>query len=379
VTFLGCLFTPTASAVTWEKTYGEVLQHDFEGGNAVQQTSDGGYIIAGTTKRTPDSNRDAFLIKTNASGNEQWTRTYGGSDFDRASSAQQTADGGYIIVGDTFSFYVGDRNRDVYLVKTDASGDEQWSKTFGGSLDAKGNDVQQTTDGGYIIVGYKQFLNYESAVYLIKTDGSGNEQWSKDFGRYIYGKAHGSSVQQTIDGGYIIVGETMPGGASQVYLIKTDANGNEQWSKTFGGSETDRGYSVQQTTDGGYIITGFTDSFGAGAYDVYLIKTDTNGNEQWSKTFGGSNKDKGIEVQQTSDGYIISGGTSSFREEGGNEIYLIKTDQMGNEQWSRTFSGYRRTSGGSLDQASDGGYIIAGGTSPFNDRGSEVYLINNRR
>jgi hypothetical protein len=159
-------------------------------------------------------------------------------------------------------------------------------------------------------------------VYLIKVDANGNIRWNKTFRGG--GSTLGYSVQQTSDGGYIIIGETLSYGGYDVYLIKVDANGNMQWSKTFGGTGDDRGYSVQQTSDGGYIIVGVTRSYGAGLEDVYLIKVDANGNMQWSKTFGGQGWDAGYSVQQTSDGgYIIVGWTTSYGA-GGADVYLIK-------------------------------------------------------
>jgi hypothetical protein len=252
----------------------------------------------------------------------EWEKTFGGPDDDRGYSVQQTRDGGYIIVGETWSYGAG--GYDVYLIKVYANGNMQWSKTFGGRGDDRGYSVQQTRDGGYIIVGetwsYGALGDY---VYLIKVDANGNMQWSKTFGK---GSDVGYSVQQTSDGGYIIVGTTASYGAgwADVYLIKVDANGNMQWSKTFGGKEPDRGYSVQQTSDGGYIIVGETKSYGAGWADVYLIKVDANGNMQWSKTFGGTGHDEGYSVQQTSDGgYIIVGYTESYGA-GEEDVYLIK-------------------------------------------------------
>jgi hypothetical protein len=298
----------------WSKTLGGWT------GDSVQQTADGGFIIAGSEQL---SGFDVYLVKTNGSGNEQWSKTFGGSDSDGGSSVQQTADDGFIIAGSTRSF--GPPGYNVYLIKTDGSGNEQWSKTLGGSSWDEGNSVQQTTDGGFIIAGATYSTRQGLDVYLIKTDGSGNELWSKNFGGRFY--ENGYSVQQTADGGFIIAGETTSFGAGlgDVYLIKTDGTGNEQWSKTFGGSDDDLGRSVQQTADGGFIIagtTGYNEAFQRYP-DVYLIKTDGSGNEQWSKTFGESSFDNGYSVQQTADGgYVIVGETSSFGA-GQSDVYLI--------------------------------------------------------
>ncbi|MEK7353793.1 MAG: hypothetical protein AABZ77_04730, partial [Chloroflexota bacterium] len=188
------------------------------------------------------------------------------------SSVQQTADGGYIVAGTTYSFGAG--NADVYLVKTDASGNMTWSQTFGGTIGDYGISVQQADDGGYIIAGMTNsfIAGNNEDVYLVKTDASGNLTWQKSFGGTNWEEAR--TVQQTTDGGYIIVGQTASFGAGSwdVYLIKTDASGNMTWSKTFGGTNSDYGYSVRQTADGGYIIAGLTYSSGAGSADVYLVK-----------------------------------------------------------------------------------------------------------
>jgi len=371
VMFLISLIIGTATAETWEKTFGG---RDSDGGLSVQQTTDGGYIIAGSTysfgKR---GSEDVYLIKTDANGKELWSKTYGGSDDEMARCVQQTTDGGYIIAGEVLYETAGE---DFYLVKTDASGKELWSKTFGLRTTDRAYSVQETNDGDYIIVGESfTFVGGNDDVWLIKTDADGKELWSKTYGGANYDG--GRSVQQTTDGGYIIVGDTgsFGAGGSNVYLIKTDGNGNELWHKAFGAGGHEGADAVQQTTDGGYIIVGSTSSFGAGSYDVWLIKTDVNGNELWNKTFGGSTYDYGQSVQQTADGgYIICGFTGSFGA-GNTDVWLIKTDDSGNQIWSKTFGGSDFDWGYSVQQTSDNGYIIAGDTQSFGAGSSDVYLV----
>ncbi len=258
-----------------------------------------------------------------------FAKTYGGTYYDLASSVQQTSDGGYIMAGWTRSFGTGDV--DIFLIKTDANGNVIWAKTYGGTNNYYPLSVQQISDGGYILAGFTAlFDEVDEEALLIKTDASGNLQWAKTYGGT--GEDWAYSVQQTSDGGYIVAGITWSFGAGDydIFLIKTDANGNIIWAKTYGGMSADEALSVQQTSDGGYIVAGGTYSFGAGGSDFFLIKTDANGNLIWAKTYGGTNIDYAYSVQHTSDGgYIVAGVTASFGA-GWDDIILIKTDAYGN-------------------------------------------------
>jgi predicted secreted protein len=353
--------------VVFVKTFGGST---YDYGYSVQQTDDGGYIITGYTKSFGNGTDELWLIKTDSQGSEEWNRTFGGSNEDVGKSIQQTIDGGYIITGYTDSF--GNGGRDVWLIKTDSQGQEEWNQTFGGSSSDEGYSVQQTTDGGYIITGYTYSFGSGSAdVWLIKIDSQAQEEWNQTFGGSENDRSH--SVQQTTDGGYIITGYTNSNGNNySVLLIKTDSNGNEEWNKTFSTIGDDYGYSVQQTDDGGYIITGKTSSFGE---EIWLIKTDSNGNEEWTRAFGGSDYEVGYSVQQTIDGgYIITGNTSSFGS-GSADVWLIKTDSQGQEEWNQTFGGSSTDVGYFVQQTTDGGYIITGYTYSFGSGSADVWLI----
>jgi hypothetical protein len=355
----------SAPDTLWTRTYGGAYD---ETGNSVQQTQDSGFIVVGETTPLGSNDCDIYLIKTNPSGDTLWTRTFGGTWDDCGYSVRQTFDGGFIITGETESFGAG--YQDVYLIKTNSSGDTLWTRTFGGTYSDVGKSVQQTSDSGFIIAGTTiPFGANNCDIYLIKTNPSGDTLWTKTFGGNY--EDYGYSVQQTTDGGFVIAGWTGSFGAGNrdAYLIKTNPSGDTLWTKTFGGTWDDYGYSVQQTSDGGFIIVGETTP---NNYDVYLIKTNPSGDTLWTKTFGGTWGDCGYSVQQTQDnGFIIVGGTYFS----GANVYLIKTNPSGDTLWSRTFGGTWYDCGYSVRQTSDGGFIIAGETESFGAGGSDVYLI----
>ena len=371
----------------WSKTFGGP---NADWGNSVQQTIDEEYIIIGNTDFYGTGNDDILLIKTDKKGNKMWNKTFGGPEEDWGNSVQQTIDEGYIIIGRTYSYGIG--NNDIWLIKTDKEGNELWNKTFGGLGSDIGNSVRQTTDEGYIIIGStKSYSKKNYDIWLIKTDKKGNKLWDKTFGESY--ADHGYSVQQTSDDGYIIIGTISDPGpilagigiCRNIWLIKTDPHGNKLWDKTFGANlkfltrylddQNNDGRSIQQTRDEGYIITGSTNSHGAGNDDIWLIKTDKKGNKLWDKTFGGPDADWGNSVQQTMDGgYIICGGSYFMGAERG-DLWMIKTDKKGNKLWDKTFGGPDADWGNSVQQTMDGGYIIAGSTMSYGEGISDIWLI----
>jgi len=301
-------------------------------------------------------------------------KAIGGKNDDRGKSLIQTSDGGYVIAGETYSFGAG--GYDVYVVKLDANGNLQWTTTIGGPESDGGNSLTQTSDGGYAIAGYtSSFGAGEWDFYVVKLDANGNLQWTTTIGGP--GNEISESLIQTSDGGYAIAGLTQSFGAGKwdVYVVKLDANGNLQWTTTIGGPGNEISESLIQTSDGGYIIAGTTTSFGVGEADVYVVKLDANGNLQWTTTIGGKNTEEGFSLIQTSDGgYAIAGSTTSFGA-GGRDVYVVKLDANGNLQWTKTIGGKKEDLGLSLIQTSDGGYAITGYTQSFGAGEEDVYVV----
>jgi hypothetical protein len=364
---LGLLVNGVAAQpnLDWGGAFGGV---DDEIAYAVQQTDDGGYIVVGETRTFGAGGRDVWLLKLNAGGTSEWSRTFGGPEDDVAYDVRQTSDGGYIMAGETHSFRAGSAVKsDFWLVKTDASGSEVWNQRIGntelpGVLDLptldEARSIQETGDGGYILAGWTM-AGPSNDFWLVKTDGSGERLWDRQFGGSMHDQAY--AVRLTADGGYVIAGKTdsVGAGSSDFWLVKTDSTGNEEWNKTFGGPLIDEARDVRQTADGGYILAGFTWSSGAGLADFWLVKTDASGNEEWSRTFGGTTRDVAHAVRQTRDGgYVLAGWSESFPD--GDHFWVVKTDASGNEEWSETIgesSGAR-----AVQQTDDGGYVIVGWT-----------------
>jgi len=364
--------------ITFQTSYG-VSTNDRA--YSVQQCFDKGYIITGSTNNNGAGGADLFLIKTDVYGDTVWTKTYGGPANEVGYDVQQTTDSGYIITGLTLSYdTVPSIFPDGFLIKTDVNGDTLWTTLFTGVEQEEGRAVQQCEDGGYIVCGVENtFGPGQMEIFLAKYNSIGQIQWGKEYGGTNAVADWGNSVQQTTDGGYIIAGmaTSYGSGIASVYLIKTDTIGDTLWTRTFGGTGIDFGECVQQCTDGGYIVCGYTESFGAGNKDAYLIKTDSNGDTLWTKTYGGTGEEYAYAVQQTTDGgYIISGYTTSFGNGFSFDAYLIKTDASGDTLWTRRYGDSTIADGAqAMQQCADGGYIIAGTTALALFGASDIYLI----
>lgn len=290
----------------------------------------------------------------------------GGNALDAGNDIQPTTDGGYIVVGYTFSYGAG--FCDVYIAKMDKLGVLEWTKVIGTSDLEFGHSVEQTTDYGYIVSGwYLSNTTGNYSAFIIKLDSSGTVKWNK-----IYSNNNGNSICLTKDGGYAIVG-IKPG---KVSVLKIDSIGNVEWSKLYGGSQTDIGKSIQQTSDGGYFVVGSTNSFGAGGYDVYAIKLASNGAIEWTKTFGDTGDDYGESGQQTSDGGYIIGGYTEAPAKNGNpsniNAYIIKLTPSGDLTWTKSIGGSKSDYIFSIRQTKDGGYITGGYSQSFAQVGSSV-------
>ena len=292
----------------------------------------------------------------------QWQKCLGGSSGDGAYSIQQTTDGGYIVAG-----YTSSNNGDVsghhgstffsdyWVVKLDVSGNIQWQKCLGGGIDDFSYSIQQTADGGYVVAGYIFSIDGDISgnhgnddFWVVKLDAAGNIQWQKCLGGSEYDYAF--SIRQTTEGGFIVAGGSNSNdgdvsgnhGSDDFWIVKLDPVGNIQWQKCLGGSNLDYGASsIRQTTDGGYIVTGETYSNDGdvsgnhGTYDYWVVKLDASGNIQWQKCLGGGAWDKAYSIQQTTDGgYIVAGVTGSNDGDvsgnlGGNDFWVVKLGANG--------------------------------------------------
>ena len=309
--------------IDWYNLFGGIGSQE---AHALVRTTDGGYLLAGYTFNA-GTTADVLLVKTTSNGVQSWARSFGTSGDEAAYAVQQTSDGGYIVAGTTQAF--GGDNRDFYLVKTLANGTVDWDQVFGAALDDLAFAVRQTSDGGYIVVGSTEVGSPSTTqIYVVKTTAGGIAQWSYTYGGAGHDEAH--DVLQTSDGGYLVVGATTPptSSISDVYIVKLYPNGVVQWTRTIGGTGSEVAQAITPIT-GGYIIAGKVAPAGIGQSDAYLLKVDALGNKVWSKRFGAANEDVAAGVQPAADGGFVLAGTTASYGIGGTDMYVIKTDEFG--------------------------------------------------
>lgn len=353
----------------WTRTYGG--EYD-DNGSSVIVTNTGQFIIVGSTSSYGPGDRACYVIRTDSQGNPLWERTYGGTGIDIGRSIQEMNDDRYIIAGWTESFGAG--GKDIYVVVIDSLGDTLCTRAYGGTEDDICYSIERTADNACVLAGYTGSYGAGGKdVYLIKIDVNGELIWTKTYGGA--GEDVGRSVQQTIDGGYIIAGSTNSYGSgnTDVWLIKTDVHGTVTWTRTYGPGLWYHwyGYSVQQVSDNGYVITGASVRE-VGFTGVLCIKTDSVGDTLWTDIYGPGVYSEGLQVIETSDNcYVIVGQTFIPVLD---YLCLMKIDSSGNSLWS-TNMGTGGEAGSGVQQTSDNGYIVVGETNIYSPGGSDVWLI----
>ena len=329
----------------------------------IHQTTDGGYIVAGVTESFGAGGSDIWVLKLSPSGEIEWQKTYGGTEV---YCVQQTSDGGYIVAGETSS--------DIWVLKLFSNGDIEWQKTYGGSDSDYPRSIQQTSDGGYIVAGTTESFGAGGRdAWILKLSSSGEIEWQKTYGGN--GSDNAASIQQTSDGGYIAAGYSSSFTETyDFWVLKLSPNGEIEWQKTYGGNIA---RSIQQTSDGGYILAGWDSSFGAGGYDMWILKLSSNGDVEWQNAYGRDNDDEPYSIQQTTDGgYIVAGYT--MKTYPSRTIWVLKLSSSGEIEWQK-IGGNENNSlqerARSIQQTTDGGYIVAGYTDSFGLNDYSSFLI----
>jgi len=366
-----------ASSMMWSQTYGG---DGMDACTSMVQTADGGFVLFGFTHSFEIASD--WLVKTDEYGNMEWNKTIGGG-----ASFIQTLDGGFAFVGTNASpidgyIPVGRLPEGfwsyVWLAKTDEYGNMEWNQTYDGETGYyQGSSLVQTADGGYALVGnsFSSFGEYDDFL-LIKTDSYGNREWSKLYDNSEH--ESGSGLVQTFDGGFVLVSKTYSfGERSDIWVIKTDESGNMEWNRTYGDSRMVSVTSFIQLSDGSFILAGGTDTFGDGGADFYLTKIDNNGNIEWNQTYGTENNEHSHpSLVQTSDGgFALAGYTITSNDHLLADFLLIKTDKRGNMLWNQTYPGQAVLGYPSLIQTLDGGFALSGAIGSWETGDYDFWLI----
>jgi len=313
----------SSGGIEWQKTYGGTRNEE---PRSIQQTTDGGFIVSGPTNSFGSGANDVWVLKLDSDGTIDWEKTYGGSKADVSHAIEQTADGGYIVAGHTKSFGAG--GQDYFVFKLNSTGGVEWQKAYGGP----GNDVirfaKQVSDGGYIAAGFTHSFGSRGDIMVVKLDSEGKMEWDKHYGGLKFEEP--STVLEVADGYIVLEQSGSFSGSTDGWMFKVDFAGKIIWQKRIGAGGFDELSSAKQTPDGGFIVAGETRSFGISAEDYWVIKFDSSANIEWEKRYGGSRVEEAESVALAADGgYIVAGITKTFGS-GLRDIWLIKMDSAGN-------------------------------------------------
>ncbi|MEJ2240591.1 MAG: hypothetical protein P8Y18_00380 [Candidatus Bathyarchaeota archaeon] len=361
------VFSLSDGWIEWNRMY-----RGTEVGSLVQ-TSDGGYAFCGKTNVT-DPQGDFLLTKIDSLGNVEWNQTYSGIAYEQANAMIITSDDGYALAGPTSSF--GNGLRDFWLVKTDKDGNIEWNQTYGETGPEVPYSLVQTIDGGYALVGVRHSISSDgSDCWMVKTDSEGNMEWSKTLsGRQV---DSAFSVIETSDGDLVVLCKEYTQNANYAFVSLTKMNslGNIEWKQSYEGTFGNYCFSLIETSDGKIAFTCPNYLFDSGGGDFWLVKMSKEGNVELNKTYGGSEKDVPYSLIETSDGgFALAGSTESFGH-GNTDYWLVKTDPEGEMEWSRFYGEPEHEICYSLIQASDGGYLLAGNELIWDTHEETIWLV----
>jgi len=381
--------------IEWEKSYGG---SGSDNAKSIQETSDGGYIVVGGCfSEDIDVNEyhgegDFWILKLDTSGQIEWQKFLGGSNYEEANSIQQTADGGFIVAGCSSSIdgnVSGNHGqKDYWILKLNELGEIEWQKSLGGSNTDIAYAIHQIADDGYIVAGYSTSNDGDvtenkglTDYWIVKLNELGGIEWQKSIGGS--GSDIASSIQQTQDGGFIVAGNSSSNdgnvtnnhGEDDYWIVKLTESGEIEWQKSLGGSNSDSATSIQETLDNGFIVVGGSSSYDGdvthnyAGLDYWIVKLNGSGEIEWQKSIGGYGVDIAEFVRQTNDeGYIVAGSSSSVNGDVSNnhgnlDYWIVKVDVAGEIEWQKSLGGSNYEIAYSIKQTNDGNYIIAGGSA----------------
>jgi hypothetical protein len=353
----------------WTRTYGGT-GHDI--GYYIYPTHDSGFCVAGYTASFGGGVQNAYLLRLDSNGDTLWAKYYGGVSYDGAHCVLETEDHGFLVTG--FAESYGAAGKNLYLIRTDPDGDTIWTKVYGGNLQDVGYALCPAHGGGFMVVGYRDGPSgwVKGNFWLLKIDTNGDTLWTKVYGGA--GEDYGISIRSVPDG-YIIAGVNTyaSAGGKDLWLVKTDMDGDTLWTQVYGGALEDVGYGVNTTADGGFIVTGYRDGSGSWtAGDLWLLKTDALGDTLWTRVYGAGGEDFGFDVFERDDGYIIGGqyGYGSTKD-----MWLVRTDTEGDTLWTRRYGGVYDEAGLGMTVTDADEYVLVGYTGSFGAGNNDVYII----